>query len=147
MAAIDSDMSFNVDEESDYEDDVVDMTYDEENVAPPHPKASRPASKNSVKSSVLSPNRPNVASSSGNVGKKEKTIEERYQKKTQLEHILLRPDTYIGSVEPDQKSMFVFDPTSKRLVKREITFTPGLYKIFDESKYLCDSVDASCSRA
>lgn len=23
-----------------------------------------------------------------------KTIEERYQKKTQLEHILLRPDTY-----------------------------------------------------
>jgi hypothetical protein len=25
---------------------------------------------------------------------KEKTIEETYQKKTQLEHILLRPDTY-----------------------------------------------------
>ena len=24
----------------------------------------------------------------------EKTVEERYQKKTQLEHILLRPDTY-----------------------------------------------------
>lgn len=31
--------------------------------------------------------------------KKGKTIEETYQKKTQLEHILLRPDTYIGSVE------------------------------------------------
>lgn len=27
------------------------------------------------------------------------TIEETYQKKSQLEHILLRPDTYIGSVE------------------------------------------------
>lgn len=26
-------------------------------------------------------------------------IEDIYQKKTQLEHILLRPDTYIGSVE------------------------------------------------
>jgi len=26
-------------------------------------------------------------------------IEKVYQKKTQLEHILLRPDTYIGSVE------------------------------------------------
>lgn len=26
-------------------------------------------------------------------------IEQIYQKKTQLEHILLRPDTYIGSVE------------------------------------------------
>lgn len=26
-------------------------------------------------------------------------MEHIYQKKTQLEHILLRPDTYIGSVE------------------------------------------------
>ena len=31
-----------------------------------------------------------------------KTIEQIYQKKTQLEHILLRPDTYIGSVEHDR---------------------------------------------
>ena len=30
------------------------------------------------------------------------TIEQMYQKKTQLEHILLRPDTYIGSVEYDR---------------------------------------------
>ena len=29
-----------------------------------------------------------------NVKGAEKTVEERYQKKTQLEHILLRPDTY-----------------------------------------------------
>ena len=29
----------------------------------------------------------------------EMEIEHVYQKKTQLEHILLRPDTYIGSVE------------------------------------------------
>lgn len=27
-------------------------------------------------------------------------MERVYQKKTQLEHILLRPDAYIGSVEP-----------------------------------------------
>jgi DNA topoisomerase-2 len=26
-------------------------------------------------------------------------IEDIYQKKTQLEHILLRPDTYVGSVQ------------------------------------------------
>jgi len=31
--------------------------------------------------------------------KKKMSIERIYQKKTQLEHILLRPDTYIGSVE------------------------------------------------
>ena len=28
------------------------------------------------------------------------SVERIYQKKSQLEHILLRPDTYIGSVEP-----------------------------------------------
>jgi hypothetical protein len=33
---------------------------------------------------------------------KEKTVEEIYQKKTPLEHILLRPDTYIGTVEPSK---------------------------------------------
>ena len=31
------------------------------------------------------------------------SIERIYQKKTQLEHILLRPDTYIGSVEMETK--------------------------------------------
>lgn len=31
---------------------------------------------------------------------KKMSVERIYQKKTQLEHILLRPDTYIGSVEP-----------------------------------------------
>lgn len=30
---------------------------------------------------------------------KKKTVEETYQKLTQLEHVLLRPDTYIGSTE------------------------------------------------
>ena len=33
----------------------------------------------------------------GNRGNK--TIEQIYQKKSQLEHILLRPDTYVGSTE------------------------------------------------
>lgn len=32
-------------------------------------------------------------------GNKRMSVERIYQKKTQLEHILLRPDTYIGSVE------------------------------------------------
>ena len=40
------------------------------------------------------------AGDAGGGGKKKKlSVERIYQKKTQLEHILLRPDTYIGSVE------------------------------------------------
>ncbi|CAM9110054.1 unnamed protein product, partial [Choristocarpus tenellus] len=59
-------------------------------------------------------------------------VEERYQKKTQLEHILLRPDTYIGSIEKVTQEMWVYDDVNDNIVKRQATFVPGLYKIFDE---------------
>lgn len=38
---------------------------------------------------------------SGGGADKRLSVERIYQKKTQLEHILLRPDTYIGSVEKE----------------------------------------------
>ncbi|XP_037024697.1 DNA topoisomerase 2 [Bradysia coprophila] len=65
------------------------------------------------------------------------TIEQIYQKKSQLEHILLRPDTYIGSVEETKELMWIFqadpeDPKGGKMVQKEIRFVPGLYKIFDE---------------
>ncbi|XP_057357450.1 DNA topoisomerase 2-alpha isoform X3 [Manis pentadactyla] len=63
--------------------------------------------------------------------KKRLSIERIYQKKTQLEHILLRPDTYIGSVELVTQQMWVYDE-DVGINCREITFVPGLYKIFDE---------------
>lgn len=63
---------------------------------------------------------------------KVKTIEEIYTKKTQLEHILLRPDTYIGSVEKQAQLMWVLDDESKQIVNRNCSHVPGLYKIFDE---------------
>ncbi|KAH0626856.1 hypothetical protein JD844_002113 [Phrynosoma platyrhinos] len=63
--------------------------------------------------------------------KKRLSVERIYQKKTQLEHILLRPDTYIGSVEQVTQQMWVFDE-DVGLNCRDVTFVPGLYKIFDE---------------
>ena len=63
--------------------------------------------------------------------KKRLSVERIYQKKTQLEHILLRPDTYIGSVQPVTEKMWVLDEDNQ-IVNREITYVPGLYKIFDE---------------
>lgn len=59
-----------------------------------------------------------------------KTIEEMYQKKSQLEHILLRPDTYVGSVEKHTQMLWVYE--EGRMVQRAVTYVPGLYKIFDE---------------
>ncbi|KFK39689.1 hypothetical protein AALP_AA3G276300, partial [Arabis alpina] len=59
-----------------------------------------------------------------------KTIEEMYQKKSQLEHILLRPDTYIGSIEKHTQTLWVYE--KEEMVHRLVTYVPGLYKIFDE---------------
>ncbi|AQK73825.1 DNA topoisomerase 2, partial [Zea mays] len=53
-----------------------------------------------------------------------------YQKKTQLEHILLRPDTYIGSVEKHTQALWIYEDGA--MVNRSVTYVPGLYKIFDE---------------
>ncbi|XP_059098598.1 DNA topoisomerase 2-alpha-like [Tigriopus californicus] len=68
----------------------------------------------------------------GDGGKKRLSVERIYQKKSQLEHILLRPDTYIGSVNPVTEKMWVLDADNQRIVNKEITYVPGLYKIFDE---------------
>lgn len=65
-------------------------------------------------------------------GKKRLSVERIYQRKTQLEHILLRPDTYVGSVEEVTENMWVYDEEKEVIVKRQISFVPGLYKIFDE---------------
>ncbi|XP_044734745.1 DNA topoisomerase 2 isoform X2 [Chrysoperla carnea] len=60
------------------------------------------------------------------------SIEKMYQKKSQLEHILLRPDTYIGSVERVEELQWIYDTEQERMVQKQISFVPGLYKIFDE---------------
>eukprot|EP01041_Mallomonas_annulata_P004201 gene4201-8354_t len=77
------------------------------------------------------PSRNNTINDMGK-SKKVRTIEQIYQKKSQLEHILLRPDTYVGSVERQTQTMWVFDAETKQVVFHPCTFVPGLYKIFDE---------------
>mmetsp|Transcript_149615 Transcript_149615/g.363390 ORF Transcript_149615/g.363390 Transcript_149615/m.363390 type:complete len:1277 (-) Transcript_149615:203-4033(-) len=64
--------------------------------------------------------------------KRGKTVEQIYQKKTQIEHILLRPDTYVGSVEKQDDSLWVWNSEKEEMESRKISYVPALYKIFDE---------------
>jgi DNA gyrase/topoisomerase IV subunit B len=65
--------------------------------------------------------------------KKAKTIEETYTMKTQHEHILSLPDTYIGSIVSDLKpATHVYNGESKKIEQQDISYPPGLYKIYDE---------------
>ena len=61
-----------------------------------------------------------------------KAVEEKYKKYELLEHILALPDTYIGSVEPQKITTYIYDDVSKKMLEKELTYIPGLLKIFDE---------------
>ncbi|KAI0244662.1 hypothetical protein L0F63_004978, partial [Massospora cicadina] len=64
--------------------------------------------------------------------RKIKTVEKFYQKKTQLESILLRPDTHIGSTEMIIQWQWIYNDTMDSLIEKDIQFVPGFFKIFDE---------------
>jgi DNA topoisomerase II len=57
---------------------------------------------------------------------------QKYQMLTQIEHILTRPDMYIGSIEWMEQEMWVFNSGTERVEFRKVNYVPGLYKIFDE---------------
>ncbi len=64
-----------------------------------------------------------------------------YDKMTPIEHILARPDTYIGSTKPTTQVMDVWDFDEKIIKSKIIKYTPGFLKIFDE--VLVNARDAS----
>lgn len=64
-------------------------------------------------------------------------LAKQYQRKTDKQHILDNPDTYIGSVENVDANMWVFDDVQNKLVLRDIEYIPGLYKLFDEGIVNC----------
>ena len=70
-----------------------------------------------------------------NVG--EQDLAQQYQRKTDKQHILDNPDTYIGSVENVDAQMWVFDDANKKIVLKDIEYIPGLYKLFDEGIVNC----------
>lgn len=64
-----------------------------------------------------------------------KTIEQRYKKLNEVEHVLLRPGRYIGSITPHTADEFIPDVKSAnnvKMVRRSITYNPGFLKLFDE---------------
>jgi DNA topoisomerase-2 len=61
----------------------------------------------------------------------------KYKKLTELEHILARPGIYIGNVSNTTMPTWVVE--NGKMVEHEITFNPGLLKLFDE--IISNSVD------
>ena len=70
---------------------------------------------------------------------KEQAVEDTYKKYTQLEHVLARPGMYIGEITNISGENWVVE--NDTMVLKELTWNPGLYKIFDE--ILVNAIDQS----
>jgi len=60
------------------------------------------------------------------------SIEEKYKKLTDHEHVLKKPGMYIGGTDTVNTQMWIYNDDAKLFKKKDIAYIPGLYKIFDE---------------
>ena len=68
-----------------------------------------------------------------------KKIEDQYKKLTDIEHVILRPGMYIGSIKPHTTTKWILE--DGKMINKELTYNPGFLKIFDE--IVTNSVDES----
>ena len=61
----------------------------------------------------------------------------KYQQKTDKQHILDNPDTYIGSVEKVDTDLWLMNETNDKIIEKNINYVPGLFKLFDEGIVNC----------
>ena len=69
----------------------------------------------------------------------EKALSQKYQQKTDKQHILDAPDTYIGSIEKIDADVWVLEENEagQKIVEKNINYIPALFKLFDEGIVNC----------
>ena len=117
---------------SDDEDSIMDDVGSVLSNTPPSSKKVKKAPMKKSSGIPLAEMENETVSVEATTSKSKKSATETYQKLTQLEHIIKRPDTYIGSVEKTDQQMWVYNKTTLLMEYRQVTFVPGFYKIFDE---------------
>lgn len=63
---------------------------------------------------------------------KEDSVENRYKKFTQIEHVLARPGMYVGDIATVTSEQWILDTKGEKIISKFVTWNPGIYKIFDE---------------
>ena len=64
-------------------------------------------------------------------------LSNKYQQKTDKQHILDNPDTYIGSVEHIDSDLWILNNEETKIVEKNISYIPALFKLFDEGIVNC----------
>ena len=69
--------------------------------------------------------------------KENQNLSDKYQQKTDKQHILDNPDTYIGSVEKVDSDVWLLNDDDSKIIEKNISYIPGLFKLFDEGIVNC----------
>ena len=77
------------------------------------------------------------ADANAKMSAEDQQLVQQYQQKNELEHVLDRPDMHIGSVEHVHTDVWLYDEDASRIVKKNIEYIPGLFKLFDEGIINC----------
>ena len=64
-------------------------------------------------------------------------LSNKYQQKTDKQHILDNPDTYIGSVEHIESDLWILNNEQTKIIEKNISYIPALFKLFDEGIVNC----------
>lgn len=67
------------------------------------------------------------------------SVDKKFKKLDDIDHVILRPGMYIGSIKPHTSNKWLIN--DETISQKEITYNPGFLKIFDE--ILTNSVDES----
>lgn len=65
------------------------------------------------------------------------SVEKRYKKLSDIEHVLLRPGMYVGSIKPHETEGYLYN--DQKFALESYTYNPGFLKLFDE--IISNSVD------
>ena len=60
------------------------------------------------------------------------SVENRYKKFTQIEHVLARPGMYIGEIATVTSEQWILDVKGEKIINKIVKWNPGIYKLFDE---------------
>jgi len=61
-----------------------------------------------------------------------KKTNQKYKQLTQHEHVLKKPNMYIGGIEPEEETDYIYDPNTSNLIHKTFINVPGLIKIISE---------------
>ena len=61
-----------------------------------------------------------------------KKVEEKYKELSEKEHILHRPNMWIGSIKYEEDQQFIYDIDEAKMKVAEVSYIPAMLKLVDE---------------